>query len=238
MRTLISTGLLLGSLAAAAASPALAATPIAVTLENDSTAVDVVPGQTQWYQVDLNGGQDYVLYGRADNGTLHPNAFVLYDPTMTKRLAYFGLFATDGGYDGQEFRAPTTGTYHVAIIANQDAPDTVRFGVTFDCKGGKSTKCTLAPGQRAGGYFTYLGDQDFRKIQVVKGKHYTVTEATSLTAEVAVLNANGVNLGHCLALWSKPCKVAFTAAATGPAYLVAYEDDADSHDYVLKLTTP
>ncbi len=80
MRTLISTGLLLGSLATAAESPALAAAPIAVTLENDSTAVDVVPGQTQWYQVDLNGGQDYVLYGRADNGTLHPNAFVLYDP--------------------------------------------------------------------------------------------------------------------------------------------------------------
>src|SRR3954454_12040701 len=102
MRMLISTGLLLGSLAAAAASPALAATPIAVTLENDSTAVDVLPGQTQWYQVDLNGGQDYVLYGRADSGTLHPNVFVLYDPTMTKRLAYFGLFATDGGYDGQE----------------------------------------------------------------------------------------------------------------------------------------
>jgi len=47
MRTLISTGLLLGSLAAAAASPALAAAPIAVTLENDSTAVDAVPGQTQ-----------------------------------------------------------------------------------------------------------------------------------------------------------------------------------------------
>ena len=134
MRMLISTGLLLGSLAAAAASPALAATPITVALENDSTAVDVVPGQTQWYQVDLNGGQDYVLYGRADNGTLHPNAFVLYDPTMTKRLAYFGLFATDGGYDGQEIRAPATGTYHVAIMANQDAPDTVRFGVTFDCK--------------------------------------------------------------------------------------------------------
>src|SRR3982751_5821040 len=117
MRMLISTGLLLGSLAAAAASPALAATPITVTLENDSTAVDVVPGQTQWYQVDLNGGQDYVLYGRADNGTFHPNAFVLYDPTMTKRLAYFGLFATDGRYDGQEFRATATGTYHVAIIA-------------------------------------------------------------------------------------------------------------------------
>jgi hypothetical protein len=53
-----------------------------------------------------------------------------------------------------------------------------------------------------------------------------------------VLNANGVNLGHCLALLNKPCKVGCTAAATGPAYLVAYEDDADSHDYVLRLTSP
>jgi hypothetical protein len=212
---------------------------LTVTSDNQPTRARFrKPGQVLWYEVALTKGHDYTIYGQAVDAS--GNVLALYSP-KGERLLAVQVFATGGFFNGAEFRAPVTGTYHLKLTENPNQVTDVFLGVTFDCRTGPGTRCALKVGGAPSGFFTFFGDEDWRRADLQAGKKYTVTLTTSLTALVAVLDPQGKQLGRCEALGgfpATPCRVSFRASKAGTYYVRAFQEDEDSHDYKVSLTSP
>jgi hypothetical protein len=231
-------GALLAPPAHAAAVPAKA-TRLTVTSDNRPTRAQFrKPGQVLWYKVALTKGHDYTIYGQAVDAS--GNVLALYSP-KGKQLLSVKVFATGGFFNGAEFHAPVTGTYYLKLTENPSQVTDVFLGVTFDCRTGPGTRCALKVGGAPSGFFTFFGDEDWRRADLQAGKKYTVTLTTSLTALVAVLDPQGKQLGRCEALGgfpATPCQVGFRASEAGTYYVRTFQEDEDSHDYKVSLTSP
>ena len=231
-------GALLASTARAADVPAKA-TRLMVTSDNRPTRAQFrKPGQVLWYKVALTKGHDYTIYGQAVDAS--GNVLALYSP-KGKQLLSVKVFATGGFFNGAEFHAPVTGTYYLKLTENPSQVTDVFLGVTFDCRTGPGTRCALKVGGSPSGFFTFFGDEDWRRAALQAGKNYTVTLTTSLTALVAVLDPRGKQLGRCEALGgfpATPCRVSFRASKAGTYYVRAFQEDEDSRDYKVSLTSP
>ena len=226
------------------APPAHAAVPakaarLTVTSDNRPTRAQFrKPGQVLWYEVALTKGHDYTVYGQAVDAS--GNVLALYSP-QGKRLLSVEVFQTGGFFNGAEFRAPATGTYRLKLTENPSQVTDVLLGVTFDCRTGPGTRCALEVGRAPSGFFTFFGDEDWRRADLQAGKAYTVTLTTSLTALVAVLDPHGRQLGRCEALGglpATPCRVGFRAGEAGTYHVRTFQEDEDSHDYEVSLTSP
>ena len=106
--------------------------------------------------------------------------------------------------------------------------------VELDCRGGPATRCKLAAGQEVGGYFNFTDDKDWRRVAAKAGRRYTVVMTVGISGSLAVLNRQGKTITTC----SADCLARFKAAYTGPYYVVAGQEDEDSADYKLRLTSP
>ena len=161
--------------------------------------------QVTWYKVRLDKGQDYALWGY-DGGDGYPYAtpaVTVYGPTG-KRLQSFPIGSTDV-VSGREFRAPVAGTYYLEAVAagkpGGSFPYTYYVGVAFDCRGGPTTRCTLAVGQKATGFYNFYLDDDARRITAKAGRRYTLQLAGSgsLAATAEVRDRGGKLVGQCAA---------------------------------------
>ena len=116
------------------------------------------------------------------------------------------------------------------------------LGITLDCPGGPATTCKLAVGQASRGYFNFLGDQDWRRIAVEAGRHYSLLlwghgQVRGPTA--VVLDDRGKAVASCSAddQAQQPC-LGFTAAYSGPYYVNVSTPDYEEPSYDIGLTSP
>jgi hypothetical protein len=163
----------------------------------DGYGVFETEGDSDWFKVDLTAGHDYALTC-GDEGSPE---FVsrLRNPSgdIVEEIACGGNY--DGPlYSGAEVRASTTGTYFVEALSAPRFPsqgelmdyDTL---IVPDCRGDKSTNCTIKPGavrisQTA---FSGLIDVDWFKVSMQQGKRYTIREECRVGATLELITSDG-----------------------------------------------
>jgi hypothetical protein len=232
--------------AALLTAPALA-TPAVPALGRDRplSVVDAMldrPDQVLWYKATLEKGRDYTISSSTDSLRYVGPTITLYGTSGKQLLSFVG-----GSLDnktGLEFRAPSTGTYKVAVSKNPDGSG-VRalfgLGIALDCRGGPTTTCKLAVGQASRGEFAFVGDKDWRRITVQAGRHYSLLlwGHGESTADAVVLNRRGKMVASCSAgdQAQQPC-LGFTAAYSGPYYVNVNTSDNEVWSYDVGLTSP
>jgi hypothetical protein len=194
-------------------------------------------GQVRWYRVALRQGQDYVLHGSSEA----EGSATLYDPTRPQLLS-LGLRVFNEA--GAEFRAPATGTYWIKVLAEPyPYPYSIGLGVSFDCPGGPTTKCTLAVGRKPTGWFNFYDEHDWRRVAARAGRSYTVTATAEgePASGFVVLDRHGAGIASCKSQDDIPCQVRFTATYDGTYYVAANDLSDESFgglSYKLALTSP
>ena len=157
-----------GRLGLAAAAALLSAAPVATTAAapdipgNNATSARL-PVRTEatrgdfrtdrdsdWYKVELVGGQDYAVYFYSDAARTHAK-LNLRDPSgrVVRRIS-----ADPHTDEGFEFRAQRSGTYFVEALAGMlepfpccpDRPLGYALAVAKDCSDDATTQCSLRPG--------------------------------------------------------------------------------------------
>ena len=234
----------------AAPAPATAlpgnATPLTVTSGDDYSKPRTFQrlNQVQWYKVALKKGQDYALWGyrSGDEGDTGGPTVTVYAPSG-KRLQSFSI-SPNFFPQGREFRAPAAGTYYLKVAAtgqaSQPFPLTYFVGVSFDCRQGLTTRCTLSVGQKPTGHYNFYLDNDWRKITAQAGKRYTLLLGApgGLAASAEVIDRTGKIVGQCgTNAPLGPC-TSFKAAYSGPYYVDVSYSDEESGPYQVGLTSP
>jgi hypothetical protein len=176
-------GLLAAGLLSAAASGAHAADTVPGNASTRATLrVTTTPtpgvidsaGDTDWYRVRLQKGQDYtVRFGSPNYGS--PASATLRDPRQRplKESGYYSY-----GTSGFEFRATVTGDHFVEVEGGFDpsvGPRAYTVSVTFDCRDAATTKCAIEPGRGRDGNSTYPGEFDRFAVTLDAARRYDLT---------------------------------------------------------------
>jgi hypothetical protein len=206
------------ALAALPLSHALAAgTPDLGPAHNVAGSWNGSPQTQSWRTVALKAGQDYRVTGDAGwciRVDVHAPA--------GKLLATF----TDGSDDvfGVEFKAVKAGVYHVAATGWRCDPSMPARGfydlaLAHDCLASPRTACALAIGGTWRGQLQDPFDQDWIKVDLVAGRHYTV-QISGTDGVASLRDARGADIADATWQPGESQTIVFTAPATGP-YFVA-----------------
>lgn len=157
------------------------------------------PGDSDWFKVRLRGGTDYAVacdHFLSDGG----ETARLRSPSG-KILAETECDDSEGADAGFQFRARSSGTYFVE--AQQHARDGLgpgtfpdRYGLAIgpDCRGDRSTECSLRPGSSRDARTAYGSpqfDDDWFRADLSKGRAYTITMSCGVGGGVDLLAADG-----------------------------------------------
>ena len=172
-------------------------------------------GDSDWYKINLTRGKDYAL-----------QAYGTYNVTVNLRdkngMVLKSKNSGSGEILGLEFRANYTGNYFVEykdrLTGEKSYPFRYRRIVTYDCKAGSSTGCTLAQGDNRKWLFTFAQDVDWMAVSLVKGRRYQI--------DLGAIGFFGVGL-----------RIVNASGATLKVWDRSYEDDEGSH-YVISNFVP
>src|SRR4051794_603132 len=199
------------------------------------------PDQALWYTAALEKGKDYTISSGTGSYYRAGPAVALYEPSGKRLLSFVGGSLSDE--TGLEFRAPSAGTYKVAASKSPDGGGVyVGFGIgiALDCPRGPTTTCKLAVGQRSRGDFAFVGDQDWRRIAVQAGRHYSLLlwGHGESAVDAVVLDRHGKAVASCSAgdQAQQPC-LDFTATYSGPYYVNVSTPDYEEPSYDIGLTS-
>lgn len=156
--------------AAAADVPGNTSTRAAIQVGQSYNGDAEVPGDADWYRIQLRAGQTYVINAR------EPSDYQTDFPGIAMRDNLGRLLKSGYG----EVTAKRDGLHFVAVSKNYD-PETSRdlggylFGVYGDCLGSIRTSCKATPSPRLDGSWDYYADIDYRAIKLQAGITYTLT---------------------------------------------------------------
>lgn len=180
---------------------------------------------SDWYKVTLAAGTDYAVSSNGSYGLV----VRLRDAAGRVLTSVHDGDYTDAGF---EFRAPKSGTYFVEYqeTPNPDSGNTGRYvaRVMPDCRGDRTTTCTLRPGKPQTRQTAWFEDVDWFKVALTKGRTYTVTLDTADPSDVEIVRSDGT----VLAGEGTP----FRPGATGAYFVRVRTGNDDGQEYRVGLT--
>lgn len=226
------------SAAEAADVPGSAATRarLAVTSEVTTGSFEV-RGDSDWYRVSLEGGQDYYIHCYAEG----PLTCRLRDQAGGVLRSSGGGAESSGGF---EFRVTRSGNYFVEYrdstqSSGQVYPHAYDARVSPDCRANRQTQCRLRPGVTQQRLLASALDVDWFAAPLERGRTYTVRVEAGSEYSLKILDARGNTVATGVEESDEVEAITrFAPPARGPYFVVVAEDDDDGQQYRVTLTTP